>query len=194
MKAGRQATGKNGRKPGDRRAGAVQMEFVILAVLIGAAVVTAVIYYGQTLRRQFSVASHAAAGKAEQSAKLRQESARGAAAGDFRKTGGAYGTKYSENGAAKNVDKEDLVQAEKRAEPAPDNQGETIQASTDLGTNLTLAQAREINEQGAAQEESGRSSAGREKPPVRRNILLWIILGVLAVGGLLVFLLTVRLR
>ena len=193
MKAGSQTTDKNGGTPRDRRAGVAQMEFVILSVLIAAAVVTVVIFYGQTLRRQFSVAAHATAGKADQSAKLQRESARGAA-GDIRKPGSAYGSKYSDNGAAKTVDKEDLAPAEKRTEPAPEPGGETIQAPTDFGTNLTLTQTREINEQAAAQEESGRAAGGREKPPVKRNVLLWIVLGVLGVGGLLVFLFTARLR
>lgn len=197
MKAGSQATDNNGCQPRDRRAGAVQMEFVIVAVLIAAAVVVAIIFYGQTLRRQFSVASHAAAGKAGQAAKLQQESKRGgggAGGGDFRKAGGAYGSKYGSDGGARTVDKDDLARTEKHAESPSEDQGETIQAPKDFGTNLTLAQTRDINEAGVAQEESARSYDGREKAPARKNILLWIALGVLLVGGLLVFLFTVRLR
>jgi Flp pilus assembly pilin Flp len=54
------------------KTGAVMMEYVILSVLVAAAVVVAVIYFGRTIMTQFGTAANATAGetkKAEKSAK-----------------------------------------------------------------------------------------------------------------------------
>ena len=49
---------------GDEK-GAVMMEYVILSVLIAAAVVVAVIYFGRTIMKQFASAAAATAGQTE---------------------------------------------------------------------------------------------------------------------------------
>ena len=52
------------RLAGDQK-GAVMMEYVIVAVLIAAAAVVAVAYFGRTITKQFGVAAHATAGQGD---------------------------------------------------------------------------------------------------------------------------------
>lgn len=51
------------------RKGAVMMEYVILAVMIAAAALVAIIYFGKTITSQAESASLATAGKSEDAAK-----------------------------------------------------------------------------------------------------------------------------
>jgi Flp pilus assembly pilin Flp len=51
------------------KTGAVMMEYVILSVLVAAAVVVAVIYFGRTIMRQFGTAANATAGETKQAEK-----------------------------------------------------------------------------------------------------------------------------
>ena len=53
--------------------GAVMMEYVILSVLVAAAVVVAVIYFGRTIMKQFGAAANATAGETKQAEKMAKE-------------------------------------------------------------------------------------------------------------------------
>jgi Flp pilus assembly pilin Flp len=57
---------------GDEK-GAVMMEYVILSVLIAAAVVVAVIYFGRTIMKQFAAAASATAGETSDAKKRSKE-------------------------------------------------------------------------------------------------------------------------
>ena len=60
--------------------GAVMMEYVIIAVLIAAAVAVGAWYFGRSVNNEFRVASHAVVGH-DQDANTMQESAQGKVAG-----------------------------------------------------------------------------------------------------------------
>lgn len=62
--------------------GAVMMEYVILAVLVAAAVVVAAIYFGRTIMKQFGSAANATAGETKQSEKLSKEATKEAKSAD----------------------------------------------------------------------------------------------------------------
>lgn len=55
------------------KTGAVMMEYVILAVLVAAAVVVAAIYFGRTIMKQFGSAAAATSGETKKSEKLSKE-------------------------------------------------------------------------------------------------------------------------
>lgn len=55
------------------RKGAVMMEYVILAVLIAAAALVAIIYFGKTITKQAETAAAATAGQSEDAAKYATE-------------------------------------------------------------------------------------------------------------------------
>ena len=63
------------------RKGAVMMEYVILAVMIAAAALVAIIYFGRTITSQAQSASMATAGNSkgssEQSKEIKEQNARG---------------------------------------------------------------------------------------------------------------------
>ena len=64
------------------KTGAVMMEYVILSVLVAAAVVVAVIYFGRTIMKQFGSASAATAGETKKSEKLSKEATKEAKKAD----------------------------------------------------------------------------------------------------------------
>ena len=66
---------------GDEK-GAVMMEYVILSVLVAAAVVVAVIYFGRTIMKQFGAAAAATAGETKKAEKLSQEATKEAKKAD----------------------------------------------------------------------------------------------------------------
>jgi Flp pilus assembly pilin Flp len=53
--------------------GAVMMEYVILSVLVAAAVVVAVIYFGRTIMTQFGAAAQATAGQTKKAEKASKD-------------------------------------------------------------------------------------------------------------------------
>ena len=57
------------------RKGAVMMEYVILAVMIAAAALVAIIYFGKTITSQAETAAYATAGKAEDAGKKAEDGA-----------------------------------------------------------------------------------------------------------------------
>jgi Flp pilus assembly pilin Flp len=64
------------------RTGAVMMEYVILAVLVAAAVVVAAIYFGRTIMKQFGAAAQATAGETRKSERQAKEATREAGKAD----------------------------------------------------------------------------------------------------------------
>lgn len=69
------------RMMGDKT-GAVMMEYVILAVLVAAAVVVAAIYFGRTIMKQFGSAAAATSGETKKSEKLSKEATKEATKAD----------------------------------------------------------------------------------------------------------------
>ena len=63
QRAKRFLLGRGMRRLAGDRTGAVMMEYVIVAVLIAAAAVVAVTYFGKTIKNQFTVSAKAAAGQ-----------------------------------------------------------------------------------------------------------------------------------
>ena len=53
--------------------GAVMMEYVILSVLVAAAVVVAVIYFGRTIMKQFGAAASATSGQTKDAEKMAKD-------------------------------------------------------------------------------------------------------------------------
>lgn len=64
------------------KSGAVMMEYVILAVLVAAAVVVAAIYFGRTIMKQFGAASAATSGQTKDAEKLSKEATQEAKSAD----------------------------------------------------------------------------------------------------------------
>ena len=67
------------------KTGAVMMEYVILSVLVAAAVVVAVIYFGRTIMTQFGTAANATAGETKAAEKSAKQATK--EAGDAEKKG-----------------------------------------------------------------------------------------------------------
>lgn len=62
-RAKRSALGRTLCRLAGDRSGGIMMEYVIIGVLVAAAVVVAVTYFGDTIREQFTAMGHAASGE-----------------------------------------------------------------------------------------------------------------------------------
>jgi len=78
------------------RAGGVMMEYVVLGVLVIAAVVVAVIYFGDTIRNQFGSMANAASGQSQKSVDDAKKAQ--ASAGKADTEGVAHSKNFSDKG------------------------------------------------------------------------------------------------
>ena len=161
----------------------MKLEYVILAVLMAAAAVTAVIYFGQSLNQQTAVAAQATAGRTAQARVTPRAEERSAPASSRR----IAETRDEEEGYTRS--------AATPAEPARDAARNT---SSDLSRKHgaeSLADTRSTTlRAGAATRDKGVSGSGPPDEAAASGNLLWLIPVVLIVGAGLVYILTSRLR
>ncbi|MFH0908524.1 MAG: hypothetical protein V1929_07165 [bacterium] len=160
----------------------MKLEYVILAVLMAAAAVTAVVYFGQTLNQQTAIAAQATAGRSTRATAIAQAASRETTSS--RKILGARDEDDHPDrtaAAASESARESMRSHEPDAARERDAESMLAKRRTTLHAN-EAAQARK-----ASQDDPSHTNA-------TSGNLLWIILVVLIAGGGLVYMLSSRLR
>ena len=162
----------------------MKLEYVILAVLMAAAAVTAVIHFGQGLNQQTAVAAQATAGRTTQAKQPVRDAEESAPASSRRING------------ARDEDAGDSRASAGTAEPLRESgQTASLDSGEKRGAESLVAQRRTTlrDESTAAPSRDGSRSRTSDEATTRGN-LLWLVPVVLIVGAGLVYVLSSRVR